>query len=565
LLLTVPRTRVSKALFFTLIGESVKKLWWHDAVVYQIYPRSFADSNNDGEGDFAGITSRLEHVASLGADAVWFSPFYKSPNKDGGYDVADPRAIDPRFGTLADFKTMKAKADQLGIKVVVDIVPNHFSDQHLWFQAALNSTPNSNERMRFHFYDGKGEAGELPPNNWQSIFGGASWTRITEIDGKLGQWYLHLFDSSQPDLNWENPEVQADFAETIKFWLDQGVSGFRIDVAHGLAKDEIYQDHPDPDGLTAALRLDSIDIDADYRKELLSNIPFFDREGVHQIYRNWRKQLDSYPGDQFFVAEAWVYPSSRAARYVRADELHQIFNFDFLSIEWNAQAIKSAIDLTLRELGEVDAPATWVLCNHDSPRVVTRFGGGTIGTAKARALALLTQALPGNLYIYQGEELGLEDAPVAAADRQDPIYFRTKGAQLGRDGVRVPIPWEGEVPPFGFSAGNSWLPAPAVWRNLTVEAQNLDPTSMLNLYRSALRIRKEHPGLGGTDPMHWVDSSPEIIWFRREAGFELVGNTGELDFEFNTTKKLLLASDPNIKLIDGKIVLPPNCTVWLTA
>lgn len=543
-------------------GDFVNCPWWYDAVVYQIYPRSFADSNNDGEGDFVGITNRLAHVASLGVDAIWLSPFYQSPNRDGGYDVSDPRAIDPRFGTLSDFQKLMQRANELGLKVIVDLVPNHFSDQHHWFKAALASSPNSPARNRFHFYDGRGAAGELPPNNWESVFGGPSWTRITESDGKPGQWYLHLFDSSQPDLNWNNPEVNEDFEKTIKFWLDLGVAGFRIDVAHGLAKEEIYQDHPDPVGLTAALRLDVTGIDPEYRKQLLSDIPFFDRDGVHEIYRDWRKLIDTYPGERFFVAEAWVYPTSRAIRYVRPDELHQIFNFDFLTIEWNAEKIKSAIDKVTSEFKNVTSPPTWVLNNHDSPRVVTRLGGGTIGLAKARALAMVTQALPGNLYIYQGEELGLEDAPVLPEHRQDPIFFRTNGAQLGRDGVRVPIPWEGEAPPFGFAEFNSWLPLPAHWRELSVAVQQQDSQSTLNLYRKLLKIRKSHPALGGLVGVNWQEAPIGILRFEREPGFELVANTTDTDFKFSTPKTLLAASMP-VQIAESEITLPPHTTVWL--
>lgn len=538
--------------------------WWHDAVVYQIYPRSFADSNNDGEGDFVGITARLEHVASLGVDAVWFSPFYKSPNRDGGYDVSNPREVDPRFGTLDDFKQMMNRADELGLKVIVDLVPNHFSDQHQWFQAALAAAPNSAERRRFHFYDGRGESGELPPNNWESVFGGPSWTRVNEPSGRPGQWYLHLFDSSQPDLNWDNPEVNEDFEKTIKFWLDLGVAGFRIDVAHGLAKEQIYQDHPDPVALTAALRLDVTDMDPDYRKQLLTDIPFFDRDGVHQIYRGWRKIIDTYPGDRFFVAEAWVYPTSRAVRYVRPDELHQIFNFDFLTIEWDAAKIKSAVERVTTEFANVTAPPTWVLDNHDSPRVASRLGGGEVGLQKARALAMITQALPGNLYIYQGEELGLEDAPVAAADRQDPIFFRTNGQQLGRDGVRVPLPWQGDEPPFGFSASKSWLPQPASWRDLTVAAQNEKADSTLNLYRKLLRLRRSHPALGGLTEINWIESEPGILRFERNPGFELVANTTSTSYKFTTSKQVLVSSSP-IEITGEEITVPSNSTVWLSS
>lgn len=538
--------------------------WWHDAVVYQIYPRSFADSNNDGEGDFVGITARLEHVASLGVDAVWFSPFYKSPNRDGGYDVSNPREVDPRFGTLDDFKQMMNRADELGLKVIVDLVPNHFSDKHQWFQAALAAAPNSAERRRFHFYDGRGESGELPPNNWESVFGGPSWTRVNEPNGRPGQWYLHLFDSSQPDLNWDNPEVNEDFEKTIKFWLDLGVAGFRIDVAHGLAKEQIYQDHPDPVALTAALRLDVTDMDPEYRKQLLTDIPFFDRDGVHQIYRGWRKIIDTYPGDRYFVAEAWVYPTSRAVRYVRPDELHQIFNFDFLTIEWDAAKIKSAVERVTTEFANVTAPPTWVLDNHDSPRVASRLGGGEVGLQKARALAMITQALPGNLYIYQGEELGLEDAPVAAADRQDPIFFRTNGQQLGRDGVRVPLPWQGDEPPFGFSASKSWLPQPASWRDLTVAAQNEKADSTLNLYRKLLRLRRSHPALGGLTEINWIESEPGILRFERNRGFELVANTTSTSYKFTTSKQVLVSSSP-IEITGEEITVPSNSTVWLSS
>lgn len=540
------------------------KLWWHDAVVYQIYPRSFVDSNNDGEGDFPGLTQHLEYLAKLGIDAIWLTPFYQSPNKDGGYDVSDPRSVDPRFGTIDDFKNLKQRAVELGIRVIVDLVPNHFSIEHDWFKQALASSPGSAARARFHFYDGQGEHGEQPPNNWLSIFGGPSWTRVNELDGKPGQWYLHLFDTSQPDLNWENPEVAADFEKTMLFWLDLGVDGFRIDVAHGLVKENIYQDHPDPVNLINAMRLDVVGFDPEYRKKLLTNIPFFDREGVHAIYRRWRKFIDSYPGDQFFVAEAWVYPTHRAARYVRTDELHQIFNFDFLNVPWNAEELKVTINRVLAELAEVSAPPTWVLDNHDCPRVVTRLGGGEIGLRKARALALLTQALPGNLYIYQGEELGLEDAEVANEFRQDPIFFRTNGAQLGRDGVRVPIPWSGDKPPFGFSNSKSWLPIPESWRNLTIANQNVDSESTLNLYRTALKIRKSHPGLGGVHSLTWQDAPDGIVRFTRDPNFELIANTTDHIIEISTKRKLLLSSTP-IKEFGESIKLPPHTTVWLSS
>lgn len=348
--------------------------WWREAAIYQVYPRSFQDSNGDGEGDLKGVISRLGYLKDLGIDAIWLSPFYTSPNNDGGYDVADPRDVDPRFGNLKDAVNLIEKAHEIGLKIIVDIVPNHFSTEHRWFKEALASNPGSQARSRFHFFDGRGVDGEIPPNNWCSIFGGPAWTRVRENDGSLGQWYLHLFDSTQADLNWENPEVWSDFESTLRFWLDKGVDGFRIDVAHGLAKEEILKDHRDPEGLTRALRLDVSDMAREERESLLSDVPFFDREGVHEIYRRWRRIFDSYPGERMSVAEAWVHPSSRAVRYVRSDELHQIFNFDFLIAEWEADFLKAAIDKTLTEVAEVSAPATWVLCNHDSPRLVSRLG-----------------------------------------------------------------------------------------------------------------------------------------------------------------------------------------------
>jgi len=418
--------------------------WWRNAAIYQVYPRSFQDTNGDGEGDLQGVISRLDYLKSLGIDAIWLSPFYTSPNNDGGYDVANPRNVDPRFGTLSDAEELIRAAHNKGLKIIVDIVPNHFSTEHEWFKEALANPPGSQARSRFHFYDGRGESGEIPPNNWCSIFGGPAWSRVTESDGTPGQWYLHLFDSTQADLNWENSDVHEDFEKTLRFWLDKGVDGFRIDVAHGLAKEEILKDHRDPEGLTRALRLDVSDMPRHERESLLSDVPFFDREGVHEIYRQWRKVFDSYPGERMSVAEAWVHPSSRATRYVRSDELHQIFNFDFLIAEWSAEFLRSAIDKTLNEVSEVQAPPTWVLCNHDSPRLVSRLGGGDLGAKKARAMALLTHALPGGIYIFQGEELGLEDANLPDEVRQDPVFFRTKGADKGRDGARVPIPWRAD-------------------------------------------------------------------------------------------------------------------------
>lgn len=539
-------------------------LWWQEASIYQIYPRSFQDSNGDGEGDLPGVIARLPYLKSLGVDAIWLSPFYTSPNKDGGYDVANPRDVDPRFGNLQDAENLILESHKIGLRVIVDIVPNHFSTEHKWFKEALATRPGSQERARFHFFDGRGSSGELPPNNWCSIFGGPAWSRITEPDGKPGQWYLHLFDSTQADLNWDNLDVHEDFEKTLRFWLDKGVDGFRIDVAHGLVKDEILKDHRDPQGLTRALRLDVSDMPRDQRESLLADVPFFDREGVHEIYRKWRKIFDSYSGDRMSVAEAWVHPSSRATRYVRPDELHQIFNFDFLIAEWDGCFLRKAIEKTLYEVSAVDAPATWVLSNHDSPRLVTRLGSGKAGSQKARAMALLTHALPGGVYVFQGEELGLEDVQLPDSARQDPVFFRTKGADKGRDGARVPLPWSEDEINYGFTSGNPWLPMPENWKDLSIAQQIDNSDSHLNLYRESLRIRKM---LVGQD-FKWLLSEEQIIAFARGTQFACVANTSSKQVEFQIPLELaefrvVLSSASGATISGLTLTVPADCTIWL--
>lgn len=537
--------------------------WWRNATIYQVYPRSFQDTDGDGEGDLRGVIKRLPYFRWLGVDAIWLSPFYRSPNRDGGYDVSDPRDVDPRFGDLTTAKELIEQTHNAGLKIIVDIVPNHFSTDHNWFKEAINSPKNSEARKRFHFYDGRGEFGEIPPNNWNSIFGGPAWTRITNENE--GQWYLHLFDSTQADLNWQNLDVRRDFEITLKFWLDLGVDGFRIDVAHGLAKDEILKDHPDPSGLTRALRLDVTDMPDEERAALLSDVPFFDREGVHEIYRSWRKIFDSYPGERISVAEAWVHPSSRAARYVRSDELHQIFNFDFLIAPWNGEYLKEAIDRTLQEVGAVGAPATWVLSNHDSPRLVTRLGGGAIGQRRARAFALLTHALPGGCYIYQGEELGLSDGLIPDSARQDPVYFRTGGIDKGRDGARVPMPWSNDLN-FGFTKGNPWLPM-SFDLSESVETQMQVKESSLNLYRSSLEIRSVHPALKKSrdQKIVWLETARGVIGFNRTPGLVVYANTTnqEVLIKLSRPAKLLLASANDVKIVGSDLYLTADSTCWL--
>ncbi|MFJ7585972.1 glycoside hydrolase family 13 protein [Streptomyces sp. NPDC097617] len=537
--------------------------WWRDAVIYQVYVRSFADSDGDGIGDLRGVRSRLPHLARLGVDAVWLTPFYVSPQADGGYDVADYRAVDPLFGDLSDADELVRAAHAQGLRVIVDVVPNHTSEQHPWFRAALAGEPGARER--YHFRPGRGPDGAEPPNDWESIFGGPAWTRVAD-----GAWYLHLFAPEQPDLDWDHPEVAAEFASVLRFWLDLGIDGFRIDVAHGMVK---------APGLP--------DIGRGAQATLIGTepLPFFDQDGVHEIHRSWRRLLDSYGGGRIGVAEAWAPTSERLALYVRPDELHQAFNFRFLNCPWDTAAMRTVIDESLAATTAVGAPTTWVLSNHDVVRHVTRYGGGARGLARARAAALLMLALPGSAYVYQGEELGLpEVADLPDRVRQDPAFLRTAGQDGLRDGCRVPLPWCGAEPPYGFGPAGSWLPQPAGWGDLGVAAQTGDPHSTLELYRAALELRRAMPGLGapeaGTVPapdagpaaealpgesyscgMRW-QSAPEGVLLFTRPGFACTLNSRPEAVELPAPGRPVLSSSP--VQTDGRTVrLPPDsCTWW---
>ncbi len=474
--------------------------WWRSAVIYQVYPRSFADSNGDGMGDLPGITSRLDALASLGIDAVWLSPFMRSPQKDAGYDVSDYCDVDPLFGTLADFDQMVERAHELGLRVLVDLVPNHTSDQHRWFQAALAGDEGSAERAFYHFKDGRGATGDLPPNNWQSMFGGPAWTRTTNPDGTPGQWYCHLFDSSQPDLNWENPKVEEAFEAILKFWLDRGVDGFRVDQPHAMGKAAGLPDHPDVERAGAGF------IEGE------ASPPMWFQDSVHPIFRKWRKILDSYEGQRAMCGEAYVLPLSFMALWVRPDEFHQTFNFRFLDSEWKPEILFNSINESFEAFDGVGAPSTWVLSNHDIIRHASRMGGLTgrptasdgigpndpqpdreLGLRRARAATLFVLGLPGSTYLYQGEELGLpEHTTLADEFRQDPTFYRTGGTRVGRDGCRVPLPWEsGAGAANGFNTtGKSWLPQPDVYAEYARDRQDGVPGSTLELYKHALATRK---------------------------------------------------------------------------
>ena len=537
--------------------------WWRSAVIYQIYLRSFADGNGDGFGDLAGVRTRLPYLRDLGVDALWITPWYSSPMADGGYDVADFRDIDPLFGTLAEAEELIAEAHRHGLRVIPDIVPNHTSDRHEWFQAALAAGPGGPERARYVFRPGRGEGGAEPPNNWPSRFGGPAWTRVVEPDGTPGEWYLHLYAPEQPDLNWANPEVRAEFEDVLRFWFDRGIDGFRIDVAHGLAKDPELPDFAGaPDSVTDGSH------------------PYRDRDEVQEIYQRWRKISDSYPGERTFVAEAWV-PPHRMANYVRPGRLHTAFNFTFLRAPWIADQLREVIDATLTHVGAAGAPATWVLSNHDVPRHPSRYGrppqhwvtgarfrlddplDEALGDRRARAAALLLLALPGGAYVYQGEELGLTEVEDLPEDvLADPIWVRSGHIERGRDGCRVPIPWSGDRPPFGFGPANGaepWLPQPADWTGRTAADQTGDPGSMLELYRTALHIRRERPGLGDGG-FAWVDDRPDVLHFRRGSGIRCVVNLSTAPVPLPDAGRVLLTS---AELVGGR--LPPDTAAWLAA
>ena len=525
--------------------------WWRTAVVYEVYVRSFSDSNSDGVGDLPGVTARLPYLRALGVDAVWLTPFFRSPMADHGYDVAEPRDVDPMFGSLADFDDLVAEAHQLGLRVIVDVVPNHTSSQHPWFAAALAAAPASPERERYHFRDGRGPGRADPPTDWDSLFGGPAWSRAAD-----GQWYLHLFAPEQPDLNWSHPDVAHEYESVLRFWLDRGVDGFRIDVAHGLVKAPGLPD-AGPGQWPPRLR--------DRRA-----LPQFDQDGVHVIYRRWRTIADGYDGDRVLVGEAWINRVERLARYVRPDELHQTFNFHFLQTPWNCRDLREVIDESMDAFGAVGAPPTWVLSNHDVVRHRTRYAPDAspeISERRARAALLLLLALPGCAYLYQGEELGLPEVELPDEVLQDPMWERSGGTQRGRDGCRVPLPWSGTAPPFGFSPGDaSWLPMPPEWVSSTAAAQEVDPASMLSFYRAALATRRATPALAGAE-LAWLDSPADVLAFRRRGGDQCAVwcavNLGQAETSVRLPGEVLVASGPLAPAGDGSLLLPPDTAVWV--
>lgn len=530
-------------------------LWWRHAVIYQVYVRSFADGNGDGTGDISGLRSRLPYLESLGIDAIWITPWYASPLADGGYDVSDYRVIHPDFGTLAEAELLIAEALERGIRTIIDVVPNHLSDQHQWFKAALAAEPGSPERARFWFVD----SDELP-NHWISPFNGDTWTRTTNADGSPGQWYLHLFTPEQPDVNWNHPDVRKEYEDVLKFWFDRGVGGVRIDSAALLVKDAQLPEVP-------------------------ANLspgehPWQDRDELHDIYASWRAIADGYPGARALVGEIWLPDVSRFVQYLRPNELHTAFNFDFMSRQWSAQQVHESIDLTLGAHEPVGAPSTWVLSNHDVTRPVTRLGREdstfsfltkefntptdlALGTRRARAAALLTAALPGSLYIYQGDELGLPEVENIPRNKiDDPMHFKSGGTKPGRDGCRVPLPWTRDGSSYGFGedgASAAWLPQPHGWAELSVEAQLENPDSMLALYQRAIGLRHANQDLRDGE-FAWLESRPGVVSFSRGDSFTCITNFAEEPAPLPDGVRVILLSD---ELVDGE--LPQDATAWLTS
>jgi alpha-glucosidase len=529
--------------------------WWRSGVIYQVYPRSFRDSGADGMGDLKGITLGLGKLKELGVDAIWLSPFYRSPQKDAGYDVSDYCDVDPLFGTLADFDQLLKAAHQFGLRVMIDLVPNHTSDKHEWFQRALESAPGSAERAYYLFKDGRGETGELPPNNWVSMFGGPAWTRVPD-----GQWYCHLFDSSQPDLNWANPVIEREFEQILRFWLDRGVDGFRVDQPHAMAKAEGLPDHPYVDEAGAGFI------------EGREAPPMWFQDEVHEIFRSWRRILEEYPGERAMCGEAYVLPLSLMAQWVRPDEFHQTFNFRFLDAAWELGPVKAAIDESFEAFGAVGAPSTWVLNNHDVIRSVSRFGGdygrttasdgigpgnpqpdNDLGLAKARGAALVMLALPGAAYVYQGEELGLpEHTTLEPEYRQDPTFFRTQGKRVGRDGCRIPLPWVEGGESNGFSAATPWLPQPKSYAKLSRAGQEADQSSTLNLYKRALALRaKLQLGAGS---FSWINSQGALAF--SNGMLTVIHN-------FSGSALPLPAGEVLLRSANDSETLAPNETAWI--
>jgi alpha-glucosidase len=594
---------------------SLVKPWWRSASVYQLYVRSFADANGDGIGDLAGITQRLGHVKSLGVDAIWLNPCFPSPQRDHGYDVSDYFAIEADYGDLAAFDQLIDQAHGFGLRVLLDVVPNHCSRDHQWFLDAIAAGPGSVERARFWFRPGRGVDGCEPPNNWKAIFGGSAWTRITEPNGEPGEWYLGVFTPDQPDWNFSDPTVADHFDRMLRFWFDRGVDGFRADAVIYLGK--VY-------GLPDA---NEVDVESPL------NPMFTYVQSQHDVWRRWRTLVDTYEVEHgrelLLVAEAFS-PNNPALmlEYANPTEFHQTFAFDLMLAPWRAEPIRNVITSTLAALAPAGLLPAWTLNNHDTQRTATRYGrndivemGGfhagqfrisdapidaALGQRRARAATLLLLGLPGCVYLYAGEELGLPevlDLPDAA--RQDPVFFNSKGESIGRDGCRIPLPWTCDPSlSFGFtsplsvastptltsiapsqvlltdsassdsspaehvmgtsgSTGTPWLPQPADWGTWSVEAQTEQANSMLSLYRVAGKLRRELGGLQG-DSFAWIEGLPlDLLAFRRG---DVVVAFNPTDTPFSLPEDVIGNAAIALSSVYGHNdphTVPANATIWL--
>jgi alpha-glucosidase len=452
--------------------------WWQAAVLYQIYPRSFLDTDGDGIGDLEGVRARLDYLRWLGVDGVWLSPIYRSPMADFGYDVSDHCAVDPVFGDLDGFDRLLSDAHAHDLRVLLDWVPNHTSDRHPWFLDS-RSRPDAPKRDWYFWRDGRD--GAAPPNNWRAAFGGPAWTR----DDATGQWYLHLFLPEQPDLNWANPGVVEAMHGVLRFWLDRGVDGFRADVIHLIGKDPDLPDQPP--------ELADIDL-----------VGVHDHPSAHPLLRGIRSVLDSYPGDRVMVGEVNLGTAARLAPYYGAgDELHMVFNFSLLWAPWDAGRWAERIVESEAALTPAGAWPVWVLSNHDTPRHRTRYSGGE---DRARVAATVLLTLRGTPFLYAGEELGLLDAEVPEEARVDPG---------GRDGCRAPIPWD-DRPGHGW-AGDPWLPWPPEVTGRHAQALGADDTSILHLYRRLLAARRRSPALHA-GAWRLLDAPAGVLAYERRAG-----------------------------------------------
>ena len=573
----MPPAPLSKGKQLTL---SKDKNWWRQAVVYQIYPRSFKDSNGDGLGDIKGITSKISYLSSLSLDAVWLSPFFPSALVDGGYDVDDYRDVDPKLGTLADFDEMLTKLHEVGIRIFVDIVPNHSSNLHAWFKEAISTEPGSAARNRYIFRDGKGANGELAPTDWPSHFAPSAWTHESKMGGKHNQWYCHLFAPEQPDFNWDNREIEEDFLKTLKFWADRGVDGFRIDVAHAMKKDlsEPLKNQPNFPSYR--------DLELNPGQNVL-----FDRHEVHEVYKEWRQLFNQYDPPRVAVAEASV-PPSRLVKYASPDELGQSFNFELFDANFSGGEFKAIIDRALVNAKKAGSSTTWCLNNHDQMRPATKFGllptvdrirwrnsNGTaspldekLGTQSAVAASMLIMALPGCTYIYQGEELGLHEVTdIPENEIQDPQYLRNLKVDKGRDGCRVPLPWTKSGSSFGFGDSGSHLPQPKNFGGYSIEAESADPNSPLSVFRKALALRQT---LIAPEELTWHETGDaSVLHFSRPNGWHCITNFGRNYYNLGAIGEVIHSSIPlaqaGVYLIHGVETsgneLPPATTVWVKA